>query len=403
MSELVSVEDHGQVRHLILDRPEKRNAFNRELVLALREAAREAADDHDVHCVVLRGDGAAFSAGIDVFELAGLAGTEKLRPFRRDCIEAANLLEEMTKPVVAQIHGACLGLGAELALACDLRVMADDVKFGLPETKLGPDPRRRRLEPAARGRRARHRQGADHDRPHDRRRRSATGSGPRTASRQRPSWSSVTQELVDELLAASPLAVGIREARARRGREADACRILEQEVTFQQILVATDDFREAGAAFMEKRPPNFTGAPPGATKRVPSPRRRRAAPRRRSGNTQARYVADQWLAASWTPSRTAAASAAIRRGSAASARSRQTWTAASAMPVRTAAWKAICAAGMSEQRPDGHQRAALGLERQRIGPCRRGRPARRARPRPPRATAVTAAAPATARATPRSR
>ena len=140
MSELVSIEDHGRVRHLILDRPEKRNAFNRDLVLALREAAREAANDHDVHCVVLRGEGAAFSAGIDIFELAGLAGTENLRPFRRDCIEAANLLEEMTKPVVAQIHGACLGLGAELALACDLRVMADDVKFGLPETKLGLIP-----------------------------------------------------------------------------------------------------------------------------------------------------------------------------------------------------------------------------------------------------------------------
>ena len=56
--------------------------------------------------------------------------------------------------MVAQIHGACLGLGAELALACDLRVMADDVKFGLPETKLGPDPGRGRLEPPARRRRA---------------------------------------------------------------------------------------------------------------------------------------------------------------------------------------------------------------------------------------------------------
>ena len=71
MSEFVSVEDNGRVRHLILDRPEKRNAFNRALVLALREAAREAANDHDVHCVVLRGEGAAFSAGIDIFELGG--------------------------------------------------------------------------------------------------------------------------------------------------------------------------------------------------------------------------------------------------------------------------------------------------------------------------------------------
>ena len=51
-----------------------------------------------------------------------------------------NLLEEMPKPVIAQIHGACLGLGAEIALACDLRVMADDALFGLPETKLGLIP-----------------------------------------------------------------------------------------------------------------------------------------------------------------------------------------------------------------------------------------------------------------------
>src|SRR5687768_13426083 len=140
MSELVSVEDRGRVRHLILDRPEKRNAFNHDLVLALRAAARDAADDHDVWCVVLRGEGAAFSAGIDVFQLGGLAGTENLRPFRRVCVEMVNLLEEMPKAVVAQIHGACLGLGAEIALACDLRVMADDVKFGLPETKLGLIP-----------------------------------------------------------------------------------------------------------------------------------------------------------------------------------------------------------------------------------------------------------------------
>ena len=169
MSELVSDRGRGHVRHLILDRPEKRNAFNADLVLELREAAREAADDHDVWCVVLRGEGAAFSAGIDVFQLGGLAGTENLRPFRRTAIEMVNLLEEMTKPVVAQIHGACLGLGAELALACDLRVMADDVKFGLPETKLGliPDVGGSSRLPGRRG--PRHREGAADDRPHDRR------------------------------------------------------------------------------------------------------------------------------------------------------------------------------------------------------------------------------------------
>src|SRR5688572_3475942 len=108
MSELVRISDEGHVRHLFLDRPEKRNAFNADLVLGLREAARAAADDHDVWCVVVSGKGAAFSAGIDIFLLGGLAGTEKLRPFRRSAIEMVKLFEEMPKPVVAQIHGACL-------------------------------------------------------------------------------------------------------------------------------------------------------------------------------------------------------------------------------------------------------------------------------------------------------
>ena len=57
MSELVSVEDRGRVRHLVMNRPEKRNAFNRELVLALHDAAQDAAAATDVHCVVLRGNG----------------------------------------------------------------------------------------------------------------------------------------------------------------------------------------------------------------------------------------------------------------------------------------------------------------------------------------------------------
>jgi enoyl-CoA hydratase/carnithine racemase len=268
MSELVSVEDHGRVRHLILDRPDKRNAFNRQLVLELKDAAREAADDHGVHCVVLRGEGAAFSAGIDLFELGSLAGTENLRPFRRDCIELANLLEDMTKPVVAQIHGACLGLGAEIALACDLRVMAEDTKFGLPETKLGliPDVGGSSRLPAVVG--LGHAKellmtGRTIDAAECYRIGAANRLAPTAELEQ------VTQELVDELLAASPLAVGFAKRVADGVARPTLAASLEQEVSFQQLLVATDDFREAGAAYMEKREPRFTGAPPGATRKVP--------------------------------------------------------------------------------------------------------------------------------------
>ena len=133
MSDLVITEDREAVRHVILNRPEKRNAFNQDLVLAVGAALRAAADDPSVRCVVLRGNGPVFSAGMDVAALAGATSQpERLRSFRRACLEAWNLCEEMTKPVVAQIHGVCLGGALELALACDLRVVSEDARMGLP-------------------------------------------------------------------------------------------------------------------------------------------------------------------------------------------------------------------------------------------------------------------------------
>jgi enoyl-CoA hydratase/carnithine racemase len=258
-SELLTVEDHGAVRHLVLDRPQKRNALNGELIMSLRDAARAASDASGVWAVVVRGAGPCFSAGVDVFELGGLGGQKgMLRPFRRICIEAANALEEMKKPTVASIHGACLGLGAELALACDLRVMAEDVQFGLPETKLGliPDVGGSSRLPAiaglgnakdlimtgrAIGPDEAHRMGiANRIAPEDR-------------------IDETTAELVKELLAAAPLAVGLSKGVLDGVAKPTLAASLELEVTTQQTLVDSDDFREAGAAFMEKREPNWKG------------------------------------------------------------------------------------------------------------------------------------------------
>src|SRR5918997_5557890 len=138
---IVETEDRGAVRHVVLNRPEKRNAFNEELVLATGAALRAAADDGSVRCVVLRGAGPVFSAGMDVGALAAAASKpERLRAFRRDCLAAWNLAEEMTKPTVAAIHGVCLGGALELALACDLRVLASDAFARLPQTRLGLVP-----------------------------------------------------------------------------------------------------------------------------------------------------------------------------------------------------------------------------------------------------------------------
>lgn len=138
---LVTTEDRGTVRHVILNRADKRNAFNFDLVRATADALLAAANDPDVRCVVIRGDGAVFSSGMDVKDLASLSGSpQRLREFRRECILAWNLAEEMTKPTIAQIHGVCFGGALELALACDLRVVAEDARLSIPEVRLGLVP-----------------------------------------------------------------------------------------------------------------------------------------------------------------------------------------------------------------------------------------------------------------------
>jgi len=138
---MVVTEDRGPVRHVVLNRPEKRNAMNQELLRELGEALREATADSAVHCVILRGEGPVFSAGVDLGELAESTGqTGSLRPFRKVFLDCANACEEMAKPVVCQIHRTCVGGALEVALGCDLRIASSDAQLGLPEVKFGIIP-----------------------------------------------------------------------------------------------------------------------------------------------------------------------------------------------------------------------------------------------------------------------
>lgn len=134
----VFTEDRGAVRHVVLNRPGKRNAMNLELLLELDAALHDAAAG-EVQCVVLRGEGPAFSAGADRDELAVSAGGPG-RHFREVFLDCANTCEEMAKPVICQIHGACLGGALEVALGCDLRLASGDARLGLPEVKFGVIP-----------------------------------------------------------------------------------------------------------------------------------------------------------------------------------------------------------------------------------------------------------------------
>jgi enoyl-CoA hydratase/carnithine racemase len=257
--ELVLAEDRGAVRHLVLNRPEKRNAINGDVVLAIGDALRAAEADTGVRVVVIRGAGPMFSSGMDLSALNALSGApDGLRPFRRACIEAWNLAEEMTKPTIAHIHGACIGGAMELALACDMRVMASDAICGMPETRIGliPDVGGSSRLPAVVGL-GRAKELVMTGKMIGAEEAYRIGLANRIADAEE--LDAETQRLCDELLACAPIAVGL----AKRVMDASAkpalAATLEQEVTAQSLCAASADFAEGSKAFLEKRQPEFAG------------------------------------------------------------------------------------------------------------------------------------------------
>jgi enoyl-CoA hydratase/carnithine racemase len=235
---IVVTENRGAVRHVVMNRPEKRNAMNQELLRALRDALREAAEEESVHCVVLRGEGPVFSAGVDLGELAAFAGEPSmLRPFRGVFLDCANLCEEMAKPVVCQIQRTCVGGALEVALGCDLRVASSDAQFGLPEVRFGliPDVGGSTRLPAVVGL-GRAKELIMTGRTIDAAEAERIGLVNRVVAPEE--LERATQALVEELLANSHIAVG----RAKRVIDASArpalAQTLEMEVAVQEYCVA---------------------------------------------------------------------------------------------------------------------------------------------------------------------
>lgn len=141
-SPTVRVETDGALATLTLARPDKRNALTREMLEELGAALQSLADDPSVHAVVLRADGPAFCAGVDLGILAELAGAHEdvLRRFVDLAQRPYRLLATMPKPTIATVQGHALGAGFQLALACDLRVAATDASFAMLEARYGLIP-----------------------------------------------------------------------------------------------------------------------------------------------------------------------------------------------------------------------------------------------------------------------
>ena len=139
MSDLIAVTRDGPIATVVLNRPDKLNALTRPMWRALDEAVSALSADDGLRCIIVRGAGEkAFSPGNDIAEFAtARANKTQAIEYGRIMHATAKALAECRHPLVAQIHGICVGGGLEIAALCDLRICGESSRFGAPIKNLG--------------------------------------------------------------------------------------------------------------------------------------------------------------------------------------------------------------------------------------------------------------------------
>ena len=260
MDATIRYEAEGGIACIALARPDKRNAMNAQMFDELADAAERAASDESVRLVVVSGDGPSFCAGIDVAELARLASIDRseIRSFVEFAQRPFHTLALMPKPSIAAVQGHAVGAGFQLALACDLRVVAPDASFAMLEVGYGLIPDLGGAHRLARAvGTARAKDLVWTGRSVDAREAVAIG----LANRLAPDGelADETDHLVQELLAQAPVPQRLTKALIDQAAETPFEAELQRESEAQVAAVASDDFREAVSAFAERRRPRFTG------------------------------------------------------------------------------------------------------------------------------------------------
>ena len=136
----VLLEKRGQALWISINRPEKRNALNSEVIAGIVRGYRDAHDDPAIRVIVLTGAGdKAFCAGADLQNTGGAFAMDFARP-NVDYADLLRLSQNATKPAIARVNGVCMAGGMGLLCMTDMAVAADHVLFGLPEVKVGVFP-----------------------------------------------------------------------------------------------------------------------------------------------------------------------------------------------------------------------------------------------------------------------
>jgi len=257
MSDNILTQVADGIGTITINRPDKRNALDRATHQQLLDAFESMRRDTAVRVVVITGTGKAFIAGVDVREFVGRTPVEMYDRLLQQpsAIETA---DAFPKPLIAMVNGYCLGSGNELAMACDIRIASEDAKFGQPEVNLGMVP------------------GGG-----------ATQRLPRLIGLGKALWLMYTGALLDSsdafrmglvdlvvpakqlrartmtlarmIATKSPMALAMIKEAARASVRAPLDDGIRHEQSLASVIFSSKDMQEGLAAFLEKRPPNFTG------------------------------------------------------------------------------------------------------------------------------------------------
>ena len=269
----LTIERDGGVATLFLDRPEKLNALNRALWHSIPQAVAALDTDPEVRVIVLAGRGKAFCAGIDLMDHApglgggSLSGTEgsavakrrqlydDIRAYQRTCSSFA----DTNKPVIAAVHGACIGAGMDLITACDIRLASADATFSVRETRIAMVADVGSLQRLPRVVGDGHARewiftGADYSAQRAREIQLLNEVLPDPAA-----LAARARELAATIAANSPLAVqGSKQVLGFASRrEVDTN--LDYVALWNAAFLHSEDLGEAMQAFMQRRPPAFRG------------------------------------------------------------------------------------------------------------------------------------------------
>ncbi len=255
----------GHIATITLDRPDARNAYSEAMVDDLITAFDAAERDAQIRCIVLTGEGKAFSAGGDLKRMAadeGMFEGDDAVSLRRSYImgiqRVPQRLARVDKPIVAAINGAAIGAGLDLACMCDLRVASQKAKLGSTFVKVGLVPGDggafflartigfpRALELMLTGRVI------------DAERALAIGLVHEVVPPEEVVPRAIA--LAKEIAANAPLAVQLTKRAAYRSWETDLQTALELAASYQGVVQRTDDHREGVSAILERRTPAFEG------------------------------------------------------------------------------------------------------------------------------------------------